>query len=788
MRILDLKVWRDVRHLRGQMTAVTLLVVCGVAVFIMLRSMYGYLREARDEYYTDYAFAEVFAHAVRAPDAVAARLAGLSGIDRVDTRLVRDVLLDVPGLAEPATGRLVSLPDHGPPTLNRLYFESGHAPDPGRRDQVVVSAAFAQANGLRIGDGFAAVIGGRREWLTIVGTARSPEFIYEVSGVGTVFPDNRRFGAMWMSRSAMASAFDMQGAFNDVVATLAPGAVERAVLARIDAVLERYGGTGAYGRDRQLSHQFVDSEIEETQITASFFPALFLVITAFLIHTTLVRLVGLEREQIGLMKAFGYASRTIAGHYVKLALVPVLAGALAGVGLGGWLAARMARLYAAFFQFPDAPFQLNSGVVLTALAIALGTGIAGALAAARRVVRLAPAVAMAPPAPPAVHHGRLEHTPIWPLLGAAGRNVVRNVTRTRWRSAATSGGIALALGVLVTLLSMFDAIDVIAELQFEQAYRDDVTVFFDRPLDDRALGELRRLPGVLEVEGLRAVSARLTHRGIERRTALMGLDPGAELRRIVDTDRRRIPLPPDGLLLGRPLADALGVEPGDSLRVEVTEGRRPIATLAVAGLVDEVIGGEVHLEQATLRRLLGEGRLHSGARLRIDGLERERIYAELKAMPGIASVLVKQVLVDGFEATIEESFMIALSMTLLLGTALVSAIVYNQTRIALSERGRELASLRVLGFTRREVARMLLGEQALLVVAATPFGLALGWLLTLAIVSRFDTELFRLPVVAQPGTYVLSLGLIAVSAALSAWLVRRRLDRIDLVAVLKTRE
>jgi putative ABC transport system permease protein len=788
MRTLDVKVVRDAVHLRGQLLAVAVLVACGVAVFVMLRSMYGYLRGSQEDYYAEYGFGEVFAHTTRAPAPLAERLAGVPGVERLYVRIVHDVILDVPGLAEPATGRLVSLPDHGLPPLNRIHLRSGRQPEAGRRDEVLASAAFAAANGLRLGDTFGAVVNGRWQRLTVVGTAISPEFIYEISGLGTVFPDNRRFGALWMSRGAMAAAFEMEGGFNDVVATLTESASAPAVEAEFDALLEPYGGLGAYARDRHLSHEFVNSEIEETQVTASFFPALFLVITAFLLHTNMVRLVGMEREQIGLMKAFGMDRATIGSHYLKLALIPVTLGAVVGIGLGIWLAFEMAGVYAQFYQFPDVDFHLDPTVVFVGMAIAVLTGVAGAGVAVRNVVRLAPAVAMAPPSPPRFHRGLLDRGAAGRALSPVGHMVVRNVVRGRWRSTSTAAGIALALGVLTALLSMFDAIDVIADLQFNHAWRDDVAVYFDTPRSGAALAEVRRLPGVLEAEPIRVAPARMVNGHRERRVALLGIPPGGELRRIVDEDFRRFRPPADGAMLARMLAARLDLDVGDTVHVEVTEGARPEGDLVVAGIVDELMGGEVYLESGTLHALLGERGTVSGAWLRVDEPQRDALYARLKRMPGVTSVVVKDVIVEGFENTIEESFTIALTFTLLLGSALVVAIVYNQARVALSERGRELASLRVLGFTRREVARMLLGEQGVLVIAALAPGLALGWAFVLLMLLRFDTEVFRMPAVRDPGTYVSAVGLVLASAILSAFLVRRRLDRIDLIAVLKTRE
>jgi putative ABC transport system permease protein len=788
MRLLDLKVLRDAVHMKGQLVAVTVLVACGVAVFIMLRSMHGYLRESQDGYYAEYGFGEVFAWASRVPTPVARRLESVEGVDRVHTRIVHDVLLDVPGLAEPATGRLVSVPDVGQPPLNRLHLRSGALPEPGRRDQIVVSAAFAEANDLRPGDRLGAVLNGRWQRLTVVGTAISPEFIYEVSAVGSVFPDNRRFGAMWMSETAMLAAFEMEGAFNDVVAILRPGASEPAVLTGFDEILEPYGGVGAYGRDEHVSHRFVSSEIDETAVTASFFPALFLIVTAFLLHTTLLRLVRMEREQIGLLKAFGFTSRTVATHYVRLALLPVAGGAVAGTGLGVWMAEGMADVYARFYQFPETDFTLDPAVVLTALGIALATGISGAVAAAHSVVRLAPAVAMAPPAPPRFATGRLEAAGAWHAMSMTARMIVRNIGRARWKSMSTGAGVAMALGVLVALLSMFDAIDVIADVQFRHVYREDVAVYFEGTRSEEAIQELMHLPGVLEAEPIRVAPARIRSGHRERRASVLGLASSGELRRIVDAELRVHVPPVAGVLMSSLLADRLHVTPGSIVHLEITDGGRPSGDVTVAGVVDELMGGEVYMEARAFQAFLGESNAVSGAWLRIDPASREELYRRLKRLPGVSSVLVKEVVVEGFNKTIQESFWIVLNATLLLGAALVMAIVYNQSRVALSERGRELASLRVLGFSRREVARMLLGEQAVIVLLSLPFGLVLGWMLTELAMIRFETDVFRLPVVVLPSTYVAAVGLVALSTLASALLVRRRLDRIDLIGVLKTRE
>jgi putative ABC transport system permease protein len=782
---LDRKLLRDLLHLRGQVLAVALVVTCGVAMFVTLRSMHRYLMNTQASYYEQYRFADLFASLKRAPLSVAGRLAELPGVTAVEPRIMVDVLLDVPGLAEPATGRLVSIPRDRRPALNDLYLRRGRWI--AGRDEVMVSEAFARANRLEIGDTLGAVIHGRWERLRIVGLALSPEHIYEIRGGGDVFPDNRRFGVIWMGYEPLAAAFDLQGAFNDVTLKLTPGASEPATLERLDRLLARWGGLGAYGREDHVSHRFVSDEIQETQVTSVTIPAIFLSVTAFLLHIVMSRLVATQRDQIAVLKAFGYGDRAIGAHYLKLALGPVLLGAAAGSGLGLWLAVELAKVYARFYQFPVVRYEPEPSIVVLAVGIAGGAALFGAWDAARRAMALPPAEAMRPEAPARYHAGWLERI--------AGRHatpetriLLRNLERKPWKAGLSVLGIALAGSIVILGWYAFDAIERMKDVQFHAVQREDVTVVLREPASAAALHALAHLPGVLRAEPFRAVAARFRHGPRSYRSALQGVDPNGELRRVVDADSRPHAVPAEGVLLTTYLARKLDVRPGDRITVEVLEGARPVREVRVAGVVDEMIGLSAYMELPALNRLLREGGTISGAWLAVDAPAREGLYARLKRLPAVTGVGVRESALRGFEKTIAESFWISLSMLITFACVIAFGVIYNGARIALSERGRELASLRILGFSRAEVAAMLLGEQGVLTLLALPFSAGLGFGVCALLVYRFQSDLFRLPLVVSGRTLLYAFLTVAVSAVASGLAVRRRLDRIDLVAVLKTRE
>ncbi|MDH4131116.1 MAG: ABC transporter permease [Gemmatimonadota bacterium] len=785
---MHLKVLRDLWHLRSQMAAVAVVMACGIAMFVSLRSMHGWLRDTQTRYYEAYRFADVFANARRAPASLQRRLAAIPGAAAVRTRVVMDVTLDLPGLDEPGTGRLVGIPETRAPMLNDLYLRSGRWIEPGQADEVLASEAFARANGLAPGDSIPAVLHGRWQRLRVVGIALSPEYIYEIRGLGDIFPDNRRFGVLWMGERALGAAFQMEGAFNDVAIALAPGASEADVIDAADRLLAPYGGTGAYSRADQISDLFVSSEIDETEITSVLLPAIFLGVTAFLLNMVLARLVATQRQEIAILKAFGYGNPAIAAHYLQLALGPVLIGAVIGTGLGAWLAAALARVYARFYQFPVAGYAQDWRVVAQAFLVAGGAALVGALGGVLRATRLQPAEAMRPEAPASYRAGLIERVGLQRLVPAAARIILRNVERRPLRALLAATGIALATAIVMTGWFMFDAINVMKQIQFESVQRYDAMVVFDVPRSAAAGWELVNLPGVRRMEPFRAVPVRLRRGPVTKRTTLLGLEPGSELQRLVDRDGTVRQVPRGGLLISDVLAADLDVAAGDTLTVEVLEGKRAVRAVPVAAVSRDIIGSSATMRLDALRALLGEGGTLSGAYLTLDARQAPAVYRRLKRTPAVSGVVVRESVVRGFEETIAESFWISISMMVAFACIIAAGIVYNGARVALSERGRELASLRVLGFFRGEVTRLLLGEQALLTLIGLPGGLLLGYALAWLVAYRFESDLFRIPLVIRPTTIAYSLAVVLGAALLSALAVRRRIHRLDLIAVLKTRE
>jgi putative ABC transport system permease protein len=671
--------------------------------------------------------------------------------------------------------------------LNDLFLREGRYIEPGQRGEVLISEAFASANRLAVGDAIDAVMNGKWERLRIVGIALSPEYIYEIRP-SEVFPDNRRFGVLWMSRDVLGSAFNMKDAFNDVAISLTRGADEREVISRLDQMLDRYGCLGAYGRSDQISFRFLTDELGELRAYGLILPTLFLCIVAFLLNVLLSRLVDTQRGQVAVLKAFGYTSVEIGLHYLELALVAVTVGTFAGVGLGLWLASGMMNIYARYFHFPALQLQADVRLILIAVAIAGGSACLGAISAVRRAVALAPAEAMRPEPPATFQPGLLERLGLRAMLSPASRIIVRNLDRRRWRAVFSALAVALSVAIVVSGRYAIDAVDRLVSIQFHTIQREDVTVVFQESRPARVRHELAQLTGVLRVEPYREIPVRLRLGHRSRRVAVLGLLPNGELRRPVDRQLRPVELPPDGLVLNTKLAEILVARPGDIVTVEVLEGARPVRQVPVVALADEPVGLGAYMDVFALHRLMREGDTISGAYMKVDSRSAPELYSVLKHIPSISGVAVREAMLASFWKTFGDSIWVSTAFLVGFASVIAFGIVYNGARIALSERGNELACLRVLGYTRGEIGRILLGEQGLLTLASIPAGFALGFALSLSLSRFFSRELFRLPLVVNAGTYAFAAIVVLAAAIFSGLVVAQRLRHMDLTEVLKSRE
>ncbi len=788
MSLLDRKLLRDLRALKSQAMAVALVMACGLAMMIMTRSLILSLVTTRDTYYEQHRFAQVFARLKRAPDSVRSQLAAIPGVAAVETSIAIQVTLDVPGLAEPAVGLLNSLPERGERGLNRLYVRTGRLPLGGAlRGEFVVSEAFSDAHGLKPGASISAVLNGRKQVFEISGIVLSPEFVFEAPP-GAALPDNKTYGVFWVPYKELATAFQLYGAFNAVSLGLAPGASERAVIAAVDRVLAPYGGRGAYGRSDHPSNRRVEDEIRILQGLAIAFPLVFLSVAAFMTNSVMSRQIALQREQIAMLKACGFANGQIGFHYFKFSLAIVVAGVGVGTAGGIGLGQQLVGMYHLFFRFPQLEFQLDRVVLVAAGVVSALAAFVGVAGAVHRAVRLPPAEAMRPEAPTNYRPAFLERFRFARWFSPSFRMALRNLQRRPVRSAVTCFALAMATGILIVPNSFRDGIAYVIDFQWDIVQRQTVTLSLVEPEGARALADFKHLPGVVHAESFRFVPVELRAGQITRRLMFQGLPERGTLSRAIDARPQQLTLPPRGIVVSAKLAEVLGVRPGEQVVARVLEGRERELTVPIVGLAEDFAGMAAYMERHALNRLLLEGDQISGAHVVVDKAHWHEFLTAVKNTPRIAGCVIKDSLREGFRKTTAESIGLLQKIYMLFATVVAFGIVYNSARISLSERALELATLRVLGFTRAEVGAVLVGELVLLTLVALPIGMALGSGFARGIITAVNTETVRLPLVLTPANYAFAVLVVAVASALSAWFAARKLAAIDLVSALKARD
>ncbi|MEX0612321.1 MAG: FtsX-like permease family protein, partial [Pirellulales bacterium] len=570
--------------------------------------------------------------------------------------------------------------------------------------------------------------------------------------------------------------------------SLSRGASAEEVIHRMDRLLEPYGSLGAFARKDQLSHLLLESDIQGLRTVGLIAPTIFLSVAAFLLNVVMTRLTSLQREQIAALKAFGYTNLQIAWHYMKYVLVITMIGGVLGTLAGMWLAHDFTKLFLRVYQYPELIFQVRPNVVANAILVAGGASIAGAFGAIALAVRLPPAEAMRPEPPARFRPTILERIGLGWFVPNTARMVLRQLERHPVMTTFSLLAISLSVAIVVVGNFIRNSVDEVIQTQFYDIQRYDLAIATVEPISMDAVYELASMPGVYVAEPRRTVAARMRHANRMRRVGIIGLPQGASLMRLKTKTGETVKLPPDGLVLSKKLAEVLGVKAGESLRVEVLQDKRPIVDVPVIDLLDDIAGLNAYMSIEAVNRMMREGPRLSGAMLTTDKAMMPAIYRELKETPQVASVTIRQASVDSFKNTVAKNMMHMRAINLTFAIIIALGVVYNGARISLSERSRELATLRVIGFTRREISAILLGEIGTITLLGIPFGLVMGywfaWILTLFL----DQEVFRFPFIISRSTYGLAAGTVLAASIISALLVRRRLDDLDLIAVLKSKE
>jgi putative ABC transport system permease protein len=789
---LNKKLWRTILKTRGQFLAVVVVVMLGLSVYISMVNSYYNLEYTQRVYYQDNNFADYYFHVVTAPQEIIKQIEAVPGVAMAAGRIQKDVPV-IKENNQRATARVTSYPLPLEDGINLVQLSSGRLFEKypqGGGSEILVDPAYAGANNLAYNDTVTIVSGGRQAPLTVVGTASGPEFIYPIEDISSMIPDPTTFGIIMIPHNQAQQVLDMPGQINQVLLKLVPGTDEEKVAREVKAILEPYGNLADYGREKQLSHAILQGELDQLQTTSRSLPLIFLLVAAFIQFIIVSRMVKAQRLQIGVMKALGYDNRQIILHYTGYAISVATTGAFLGSLLGLLFASYFSQTYAYYFNLPDTISGIDFRAILYGTLLSLGIGSIAGYTATRSVTGINPAESMRPEAPRSTGRIFLESWPwLWHRLDASWRMGLRTITRNWIRFGVTMLGVVLAVGLLVVSLFFNDSIDYMLFRHYEQEQKYDFLVRFAAPVRESELLDISRLDGVLKVEPVLEIPVKMSHLGRSEDVLLLGLPREVTMKNLVGEDGYPTAIPEEGILLDQKTADKLGVRTGDRITVETRMSLGPThtSTLMVAGINQQLISSGSFIEISGANRVLQENGVVSGAMLKVEPGKHHLVEAEMNEITGIASILSRQKELTNFMQNLDAMIYFTAVMIGFAGV-LGFAIVYNASIISFTERKRDLAALRVIGYTTREVSGLLFKENAVQSLLGVLLGLPLGYAMARAYISAISSDLFTIPVVVYPQTYLFSAlgGLIFIMAA--HLFAVRGIKKLDLVEALKNKD
>jgi putative ABC transport system permease protein len=792
VKVLDHKLLREFRSHLGMLLAVTSIIAVGVANLVTMATAYLNLSEAKRLYYSQCRMADFSIELKKVPLAGLATLAAMPEVAELRPRIQQLVTVDLDGVDEPLNGQVLSLPDRRQSVIDDVVIRQGGYFSDRRDNEVIVNEEFARAHRLRPGQWIRLLLNNQQQELFIVGTAISSEFVY-LLGPGAIVPDSKRFGVFYLKQSYAEDFFDFRGSANQVLGRLSAAAHgnPRNVLRRAEDLLADYGVFTTTPLEDQPSNKFLSQELQGLRSFGMITPCMFLAVAALVLNVLLGRLAQQQRTVVGTLKALGYSDLQLFWHLMKFGLAIGIVGGLLGCMLGWWLALGMTAIYRSFYTFPELSNHFYWDVHAISLLVSVACAALGSVRGSRAVLRLHPAQAMRPNPPRRGGPVFLERIGwLWRSLSSGWRMVLRNVLRSRLRTAACIFAAAMGASLMVNGFMMQESLEYLVDFQFRRIMRSDIDLTFKDERGREALAEAQKLPGVDRAEPTLNVSCTFTNGPHRKKATVTGLLPNATLTTPRDVEGWPIRIPAHGLAMSRTLAEMLHVKRGDLVGFQPIKGQRRLQMTPVVDIADGYLGVSVYADIRYLSRLIDEEFAITGVQLAADRnrANRTALHRELKQMPALQAVNARADMIQSLMESAIDNQKIVITLLVLFAGIVFFGSILNASLVSLAERQREVATLRVLGYGPWEVGSLLLREGMITTVLGTLLGMPLGYALTRLVAVAYASEMFRLPIIASAGMWMLTMCLAVVFGLFTHLFVQRAVSTMDWLDALKTQE
>lgn len=787
MGVLFRKLIRDIKEAKGQFISILIVVTIGVMFYSGINSTFRNLMNASTKYYSDYRFGDIWVDFYKAPESVMDRINALPYVKMSTGRIVMNAGINISD--ENATVRFITLPDVKEDIVNDINLKSGRYFSREEANQCLVEEEFFKAHNLKLGDYIYPVVNGNEVKIKVIGTVKSPEFVYTLKDNSELMPDSKKFGIIYVKSSFGQSIFGFESSINNASILLQNGVELEDAKDDIERHLKNYGVTDIIDKDDQISNSMLSTEMEGLESMGSAFPIVFFIVAAVIIYIMMGRMVENQRTQIGILKALGFTDMQVLFHYLSYSIFIAVTGSILGSIFGMYLGAGLTKLENMYFHLPLTEMRIYPDLVLPASLLTLIFCLLAGYNSCKTVFKIMPSEAMKPKSPAIGKKILVERVKyLWSNIDNTWKIILRNIFRHKRRALLTSTGVIFSTALLVFALGMNDSVDFTIEQQYQNIQDYDIKVSFSKLLSLDELNSIKNIPGVTKMEPVLETGIEIQNGWRKKDVALTAVVNNPEMYRVVDKSGNSVNLPDHGIVVPEKLANILGIKLNDTVFLKPFLPGKEKKEVEVKGIAAQYIGLSAYSSMDNINNIMGEGKIANSAVLRLENPSFEgEVKDKLKDMGAVSSVQSKS---DALNALLQNlgSMTSSIGVMILLAAILSIAVVYNTTTINIFERQREIATLKVLGFKDNEIKKLVFYENYIITTLGLILGLPCGSWLGNYLMTTMTTDFYSMPFITKLWTYVLAAVLTFVFTVMANMILMKKIKSISIVEVLKSRE
>lgn len=792
MWIFIKKFYRDISESKGQFVSVLAVVIVGVMFYTGLNSTMENLSKSSSKYYQDYRMGDLWCSLYRAPDSIVRSIEEVPGVKKATGRVIQDARISLK--SGEAVVRLISMPDQKKAVVNDIIMKSGSYFSSDANNQCIVSEDFLKANDLSIGQVIEPIINGDKVKLKIIGSAKSPEYAYELKDGDQTFPDPEKFGVVYVKKSYFQMVVDFKDSVNDISLQLNDPDTYKKVKDDLEKILKPYGLISIIERKNWVSYAAFDSDISSLKSMSSVFPMFFFVVSAVIIYITMTRMIENQRTQMGALKALGYSNLHILLHYQTYPILVGVLGSIIGSLLGVFVVGKgLIGIFNDIYNLPLEKMVVHGDLVLPAALLALFFCVAAGYNACRKELALVPSQSMRQKPPAAGKKMLLENIKfLWKAMNFSWKIILRNLFRYKRRSAMASVGVIFSMALILVALGLNNSVHDMIKVQFSQIQKYDLKISFSKILDADDLNFIEGIDNIKSVEPVMETGMEITNGWRKKDVGLIALDSNSNLFGVLDKDGKPVAIPQEGILLPERLMDTLLLQTGEKAYVRFyypgKNEDKDKKQVAVKGVISPYTGQSAVCSTEYLKYLLQEGLIVNAAYIKLENPENlNQTVNKLKDILTISTVQSKSEAEENYQKTTGSTNTVIAFM--LIGAGILAfTVIYNITNINIFERRREIATLSVLGFTAGELKSLVLNENYFVSAFGIITGMPLGKYLLELLTKMQETDNMQMPAVLNNSSYLIAVLMVAIFTIMANVLLTKKILSINMVESLKSTE